>query len=65
AERVLKEVNERLRFLVDVGLDYLSLNRAAGTRRPVAHTAPAHPGPHAGSRDALSDRTAVAATMGG
>ncbi|MFE5582430.1 excinuclease ABC subunit UvrA [Kitasatospora sp. NPDC056531] len=31
AERVLKEVNERLRFLVDVGLDYLSLDRAAGT----------------------------------
>ncbi len=31
AERVLREVNERLKFLVDVGLDYLSLNRAAGT----------------------------------
>ncbi|WP_424636611.1 excinuclease ABC subunit UvrA [Embleya sp. AB8] len=31
AERVLKEVNERLRFLIDVGLDYLSLSRAAGT----------------------------------
>ncbi|WP_016907136.1 excinuclease ABC subunit UvrA [Streptomyces xiaopingdaonensis] len=31
AERVLKEVNERLQFLVDVGLDYLTLNRAAGT----------------------------------
>lgn len=31
AERVLKEVNERLAFLVDVGLDYLSLNRNAGT----------------------------------
>ncbi|MBO8188291.1 excinuclease ABC subunit UvrA [Streptomyces spirodelae] len=31
AQRVLKEVNERLRFLVDVGLDYLTLNRAAGT----------------------------------
>ncbi len=31
AERVLKEVNERLRFLLDVGLDYLSLNRNAGT----------------------------------
>jgi excinuclease ABC subunit A len=30
AERVLKEVNERLTFLVDVGLDYLSLNRASG-----------------------------------
>ncbi len=29
--RVLKEVNERLRFLVDVGLDYLTLDRAAGT----------------------------------
>jgi excinuclease ABC subunit A len=31
AERVLKEVNERMRFLLDVGLDYLSLNRASGT----------------------------------
>lgn len=31
ASRVLKEVNERLRFLVDVGLHYLSLDRAAAT----------------------------------
>ena len=31
AERVLKEVNERLQFLLDVGLDYLSLNRSSGT----------------------------------
>lgn len=31
AERVLKEVNERLNFLVDVGLDYLSLDRPAAT----------------------------------
>ncbi len=31
AERVLKEVNERLKFLLDVGLDYLSLNRSSGT----------------------------------
>jgi excinuclease ABC subunit A len=31
AARVLKEVNERLRFLVDVGLEYLSLNRPAAT----------------------------------
>jgi excinuclease ABC subunit A len=31
AERVEKEVNERLRFLLDVGLDYLSLNRSAAT----------------------------------
>ena len=31
AERVLKEVNERLRFLLDVGLDYLTLDRAAAT----------------------------------
>ena len=30
AERVEKEVNERLRFLLDVGLDYLSLNRSVG-----------------------------------
>ena len=31
AERILKEVNERLTFLLDVGLDYLSLARSAGT----------------------------------
>ncbi|MFO7775020.1 MAG: excinuclease ABC subunit UvrA, partial [Candidatus Hydrogenedentota bacterium] len=31
AERVLKEIRERLGFLVNVGLDYLSLDRAAGT----------------------------------
>jgi excinuclease ABC subunit A len=31
AERVLKEVNARLGFLLDVGLDYLSLGRSAGT----------------------------------
>jgi excinuclease ABC subunit A len=31
AERVVKEVNARLGFLLDVGLDYLSLDRAAGT----------------------------------
>jgi excinuclease ABC subunit A len=31
AERVLKEVHARLGFLVDVGLDYLSLDRAAAT----------------------------------
>ncbi|MBF0307988.1 MAG: excinuclease ABC subunit UvrA [Magnetococcales bacterium] len=31
AERILKEVRERLDFLIAVGLDYLSLDRAAGT----------------------------------
>ena len=31
AERVLKEVHARLGFLVDVGLDYLSLDRPAAT----------------------------------
>jgi len=31
AGAVLKEVQARLRFLLDVGLDYLSLDRAAGT----------------------------------
>ncbi len=31
ASRVLKEVNERLDFLMDVGLHYLSLSRPAGT----------------------------------
>jgi len=31
AERVVKEVNARMGFLLDVGLDYLSLGRSAGT----------------------------------
>ncbi|WP_460741110.1 excinuclease ABC subunit UvrA [Mariniluteicoccus endophyticus] len=31
ASAVLKEINERLRFLLDVGLDYLTLSRPAGT----------------------------------
>jgi excinuclease ABC subunit A len=31
AERVVKEVNARMHFLLDVGLDYLNLSRAAGT----------------------------------
>jgi excinuclease ABC subunit A len=31
AERVIKEIDSRLGFLVDVGLDYLSLDRPAGT----------------------------------
>ena len=31
AERVVKEINARLGFLLDVGLDYLSLSRSAGT----------------------------------
>ena len=31
AARVLKEIRERLGFLVNVGLDYLTLDRAAGT----------------------------------
>ncbi len=31
AARILKEIRERLRFLIDVGLDYLTLSRASGT----------------------------------
>ncbi|ODS49849.1 MAG: excinuclease ABC subunit A [Halanaerobium sp. 4-GBenrich] len=30
-KEILKEIRERLRFLLDVGLDYLSLDRSAGT----------------------------------
>jgi excinuclease ABC subunit A len=30
-ERVLREIQARVQFLLDVGLDYLSLNRSAGT----------------------------------
>ncbi len=31
AARILKEIRERLKFLVDVGLDYLTLSRTSGT----------------------------------
>ncbi len=31
AERLMKEIRERLEFLVDVGLDYLTLSRASAT----------------------------------
>ena len=31
SKRILKEIRDRLSFLVDVGLDYLSLDRASGT----------------------------------
>ncbi|MCB1434967.1 MAG: excinuclease ABC subunit A, partial [Alphaproteobacteria bacterium] len=31
AARILKEIRERLKFLVDVGLDYLNLSRTSGT----------------------------------
>lgn len=31
AEQILKEIDQRLQFLVDVGLDYLTLSRSAGT----------------------------------
>src|SRR5437763_5371871 len=31
ADRVLKEIRARMQFLLDLGLDYLSLNRSAGT----------------------------------
>ncbi|MDR1397375.1 MAG: excinuclease ABC subunit UvrA [Desulfarculales bacterium] len=31
AEKVVREINQRLNFMADVGLDYLTLDRAAGT----------------------------------
>lgn len=31
AQRILREINERLGFLVNVGLDYLTLSRSSGT----------------------------------
>ena len=30
-ERILREINDRLGFLVDVGLGYLTLSRGSGT----------------------------------
>ena len=41
ADRVFREVRERMQFLLDVGLDYLTLARSAG--HPVGGRGPAHP----------------------
>ena len=31
SERILKEIKERLKFLIDVGMDYLSMDRSSGS----------------------------------
>ncbi len=41
APRILKEIRDRLTFLLDVGLEYLTLARASGTL--VGRRKPAHP----------------------
>ena len=41
ARRILREIVERLQFLVDVGLDYLTLSR--GSHHAVGRREPAHP----------------------
>ena len=43
AERVMKEIRERLTFLVSVGLEYLSLDRNAGTCRAANRSASVSP----------------------
>ena len=61
AERVLKEINARLGFLLDVGLDYLSprpRRRHAVRRRGAAHPA-GHPDRLRPGRRALRARRAV------
>ena len=57
---ILKEVSDRLRFLRDVGLDYLTLGRARGIplRRRGAADPPGHPDRLAAGRRALHPRRA-------
>ena len=62
AERVLKEIQERLNFLLDVGLDYLSLDRPAArcpAARPSASGWPPRsaPGSSASSTCSTSPRS--------
>ena len=61
ADRVVKEVNARMSFLLDVGLDYLSLSRFRGNarrRRGAAHP-PRQPDRQRARRRALRARRAV------
>ena len=60
-ERVLKEIQERLNFLLDVGLDYLSLDRPSGSlsrRRGPADPA-GHPDRRRPGRRPLRPRRAL------
>ncbi len=61
AERVVKEINERLRFLLDVGLDYLT--PVPARRQPLRRRGAAHPARHPDrlrpGRRALRARRAV------
>ena len=60
-ERVLKEIQERLNFLLDVGLDYLSLDRPSGlaVRRRGAADPARHPDRRRPGRRPLRPRRAV------
>ena len=51
AQEVVKEIRERLRFLMDVGLGYLSLSRSS---RSLSGGEPAHPAGHADRFEARS-----------
>ena len=61
AERVLKEIRARLQFLVDVGLDYLTLDRSAAhpRRRGGAADPPGEPDRQRPGRRALRARRAL------
>ncbi len=51
ARGILKEIRERLQFMIDVGLDYLTIERGANPGRAVDRPAPARqpaPDQHAG-----------------
>ena len=54
ADRVLKEVRERMQFLLDVGLDYLSLARSAGTLSGGRHSGSVWPARSAAASSACS-----------
>lgn len=54
AERVTKEINARLGFLLDVGLDYLTLSRSAGTLAGGERSASAWPARSAAAWSARS-----------
>ena len=61
AERVVKEIDARLKFLLDVGLDYLTLDRSRGharRRRGAAHP-PGQPDRVGSGRRAVRARRAV------
>ena len=64
AYQVLKEITARLGFLVDVGLDYLALDRTSRSRCPAARPSGSGSRPRSGRRSWASSTSSTSRRSG-